>query len=382
MKNLSYLFLIFIVAACSSEKSSSLSSRPPSELKDQVGEIDYSRFYSNLEKRLNYLESIIDEPLDSDSRISKLMETNAEWILFTYSFTTFSCYHLLEKDSISKERAEELMKKSIEKALDPGVSMHYSTNPYDLKDFNSVLYLGHLNMMLGMYCKISDDDSYEDLFINISKYLEKAFMNSTSFQLESYPEAIWISDNAQAMASLKFYQDFAFGMDMPVIEDWKNIIQRKYTETVVNLPYSTVNFESRLPEEEPRGSMLGWIIMFTHYFDKEWADSMYKDYKTHFSADSLTFRMFRERYNDFSTNVGDIDSGPIINGFSIPASQFALICAINAGDQETIDLLYKLVRFGTQEIETETEFKYKTRMIEFEISPLAEALMLYAESVK
>ncbi len=374
MKNLIYPILIaFLMFSCSSEESESVDYPV---LKDRIGE--ENRTYSLLEKRLNYLESIIDEPLDGDSRITRLVETNAEWILFTYSFTTFSLYHLVEKDSISKSRAQELMKKCIEKAMDPGVSMHYGTNPRKLNEQSSVLYLGHLNLMLGMYVSIFDDESYDDLHIDISNYLYLQFKQSKTFQLESYPEAIWISDNAQAMASLKFYAENASKDKQLIWEEWKAVIQKKYTDPEVNLPYSTVNFDSGLAEEEPRGCMLGWIIMFTHYFDSDWADSMYVDYRQHFSADSLGFRMFRERYNVFSTNMGDIDSGPIINGFSIPATQFAMIDAILAGDQKTVDRIKKLINFGTEEIESENQFHYKTRMIEFEISPLAEALMLYA----
>lgn len=378
MKNLIYIILIVLfMSSCSSKESKTANSLV---LKDRVEE-DH-RQSTNLEKRLNYLESIIDEPLDGDSRITKLMETNAEWILFTYSFTTFSLYHLYEKDLISYERCIELMLKAINKYLDPGVSMHYGTDPYKLEGYTSVLYLGHLNMMLGCYRKIAKNDRFLNLHETISLHLEKRFTSSPYFQLPSYPEAIWISDNAQAMASLKLFDEVSPGKIKPVWKKWIKQIEEKYTDPHVNLPYSTINFDSGKPEEEPRGSMLGWIIFFEYYFDSKLAKTHYENYKEYFSADSLGFRMFRERYNDFSTNIGDIDSGPIINGFSIPASQFAFIDAILVGDQETVNYIEKLVRFGTEEIETEEQFHYKTRMIDFEISPLAEALMLYALSRK
>lgn len=128
--------------------------------------------------------------------------------------------------------------------------------------------------------------------------------------------------------------------------------------------------------EGSRGSMLGWSIMFIYQFDSEFATNLYQNYKTHFSQDFLIFRLFKERYGNNETNNGDIDSGPVFLGYSIPANEFALGGSILSGDYKTARKLERLIDFGTSKIEKNNELKYNVRFINMNISPMAEALVL------
>ncbi|RNC86138.1 MAG: hypothetical protein ED557_01535 [Balneola sp.] len=127
--------------------------------------------------------------------------------------------------------------------------------------------------------------------------------------------------------------------------------------------------------------MLGWSIMFIYQFDADYAKDLYANYKRHFSRNFGVLRLFKERHNVSTTDIGDIDSGPILAGFSIPANEFALGNAVLAEDYKTARKLQRLIRLGTSSIKEENEFRYEPRLIDFTISPMAEALVLYSSTI-
>lgn len=137
-----------------------------------------------------------------------------------------------------------------------------------------------------------------------------------------------------------------------------------------------MNSSSGIAEEEPRGSMLGWSIMFIYQFDSEFAKELYQNYKEHFSRNYLALRLFKERHDNNDTNTGDIDSGPLLRGYSVPANEFALSNAVLAGDFKTARKIERLIALGTSSITTDDEFRYSVLFLDMNISPMAEALVL------
>ncbi|MGZ5243872.1 MAG: hypothetical protein ACXWW0_08255, partial [Bacteroidia bacterium] len=100
-----------------------------------------------------------------------------------------------------------------------------------------------------------------------------------------------------------------------------------------------------------------------------------------FSNNLLVFRLYRERFKDWSTNNGDFDSGPLILGYSIPANTFAFGGAVAFQDKRNAKRLRRVISMGSKEVEAKNEIHYQTRFIDFEISPLAEALILFSETM-
>src|SRR5687768_15485434 len=125
--------------------------------------------------RLNYLKRVINQPLDQKSEIIMLGDESQEFMLFSYAFSTYAATNLAVKDSTYKSEAAKLIKESILKVLDPKISGPYGIeNRIDELDSipnYSVLYLGHLNLMLGCYRLISSDSTFNDLNNKISKSL-------------------------------------------------------------------------------------------------------------------------------------------------------------------------------------------------------------------
>ena len=338
--------------------------------------------HDEINSRLNYLDRVVSTPLESEAEITELNQYSHEWIFFTYAFTTYAMANLITMDSTSITRSCSVMKQCIEQVLTPTIQ-----NPFGIRHellasdtipSYSVLYLGHLNLMLGSYRKFSSDTTYNRLNDMISNSLRKRYLKSSSMLLPSYPGAIWMPDNVVAMASLFLHHKNTSSSYNALCNTWVKYIQDHYLHQETGLLYSTVDYDSDEPLEEPRGSMLGWSIMFLNYFSPQFAKEQYFRYKKEFSNNLLVLRIFKEWQNYSETHAGDLDSGPVFRGYSIPANGFALSCAIASNDLRTAKKLERLVQIGTREIEKDNELRYEVRFVDLSISPLAEALTLYA----
>jgi hypothetical protein len=162
-----------------------------------------------IDKRLNYLQRVIHQPLEAGSDIMNLGYESYEFMLFSYSFSTYALTNLAIRDSIYSKIASELIKESIFKVLDSKIASSYGVDTailhLDSIPKYSVLYLGHLNLMIGCYRLISKDSSLNSLNDKISKSLFQRYNNTKFLNLESYPSSIWIPDNTVAIASLKLH---------------------------------------------------------------------------------------------------------------------------------------------------------------------------------
>ncbi len=340
----------------------------------------------NINKRLNYLERVIYQPLESNSEVTLLGYENPEFMLFTYAYSVYAFTNVAIKDSTYKKRVVPLIKESILKVLDNKIAYPYNIDNTliqtdSIPDY-SVLYLGHLNLMIGCYRLLSKDSTFNDLNNKISESLFHRYNESQFLNLESYPLSIWIPDNSVAIASLKLHSNNTNSNYATICTKWVNYIKEHYLDKDTGVLYSTIDADNGKATEEARGSMLGWSIMFIYQFDSEFAINLYKNYKAHFSENLLIFRLFKERYNNHQTNMGDIDSGPIFLGYSIPANEFALAGSILAADYKTARKMERLINFGTTKSELNNELKYNVRFTDMNVSPMAEALVLNSLTIR
>lgn len=339
---------------------------------------------AELDKKTNYLERVVTEPFDDGYDLELLRAQNTEWALFTLSYTTYALTNISYLDSTYKPDALRIIDKAIQKGLDSKIHGRFpKTDPSrpELDMHGSVLYLGHLNLMMGCYRKLGGDNKYDTINDRISKALFERYERATYKCLQSYPDMIWIPDNTVAIASLKLHSENTGSTYDTMCSVWLNYTKEHYLDSETELLCSTINTHDGTIKEEPRGSMLGWSIFFIYRFDPEFAKKQYTIYKKKFSNNLLVIRLYRERYRNYMTGLGDIDSGPLFLGYSIPASAFAFGDAVAMKDLRNAKRLKRLINFGSKTIEEDNEIKYKIRFTELSSSPMQEALILYLETM-
>ena len=336
-----------------------------------------------IRQKVNYLSRMVNTPFAENLDMIRLKEQNPEWLLFSLSFTTFAMTNIAFRDTNFKAEAVSIIDKAIQKAVSDTIYKYYFQDRYPfypvIDTTGSVLYFGHLNMILGCYRLLTGDGKYNDLNDRISASLNKRF--SESGCLESYPGKIWIADNTVALASLKIHSDVTGSEYKNACDEWETLAKAKYTSRKTGLLCSTVDPVNALPIEETRGSGIGWSILFIYRFDTTYARELYKNYTAKFSTNLGLIRIYKEKFRNYGTGTGDIDSGPVLFGCSIPANAFAFGDAVAMNDFRKAKQLERLISLGRNTIIRNNEISYQTRWVDMPVSPLAEALFLYFETM-
>ncbi|MEZ4910047.1 MAG: hypothetical protein R2774_04200 [Saprospiraceae bacterium] len=334
---------------------------------------------------MTFLERFVSNPLGDNTDLSKLHVQNPEWTLFSLAYTVYAVTNMSMMDTTFRNQAINITDQAIQKIKSERVFSTYfgDKNPLspEIDSIGSVLYFGHLNLVLSCYRLLTQDDRYNALHDSLSLFLYRRFTQSKFLNLESYPQNIWIPDNIVALASLHLHSKITGSEYGTVTNDWVLYAKSNLLDKESGLLVSKINSYTGKMEEGTRGSMLGWSILFMNRFDSLFARQQYEIFKSKFTTNVGIFRLCQERYKTYTSDIyGDIDSGPILFGYSIPSITFCFGNALAFKDLVNAKRLKRVINLGLKEVNEKDELYYKTKFVNLNYSPLAEAMLLYLET--
>jgi hypothetical protein len=335
-----------------------------------------------LRPRLNYLARVIGEGAAPGTTLGQLTATNAEWGLFTLSFSTYGLASEATRQPALRPEVARTIEQAIRVALTAPVAQPFTTGApdsclgYALPQ--SVLYLGHLNLMLGCHRQLDPASPYTELHDSLSARLARRLGQDPAGNLPSYPNLRWLPDNTVALASLALHSRLTGSPYAAVGQRWVARAHRDWLDASTGLLASMVDAAGR-PSEEPRGSHLGWSIWFLAQVDAAFARQQYALYQQHHSTNLGALRLYREFASGYQTGAGNVDSGPLVLGYGIPATTFAFADAVALGDYRNAQRLQRVISLGSREIREGNELRYGVRLINLDVNPLSEALLLWAD---
>ncbi|MDO7851913.1 hypothetical protein [Hymenobacter convexus] len=335
---------------------------------------------SNLRRKANYLARIVSTPESESTELAAL--GNAEWSLFSMSYAAYAFTNMAQLDSSFRPEAAQYTRLAIGRMLTGTIAQAFR-NPESAAaadSVTSVLYLGHLNLMLGCHRLLDSASPYRALHDSLSATLCRRLAAAPNHCLESYTGGVWVPDNTVALASLQLHSDLTGSPYRAFCRQWVAYARQHLTDSATGLLLSKPRTRFHAAEE-PRGSHLGWSISFLYRFAPAFAAEQYRLYQQHFSTNFGVIRLYRERKGSYETSEGDVDSGPLILGYSIPANAFAFGNAVALRDWRNAQRLRRVIRFGSREHENPVELHYGVRFVDLPVSPLAEALLLNAETM-
>lgn len=332
--------------------------------------------------RLNYLERVIKEGAAPTTALGKLTQMNPEWGLFTLSFSTYALANLAAQQPDLRAEAAATIGQAIRVALtDPVRQPFGQAVPGEDAERalpTSVLYLGHLNLMLGCHRQLVPNSPYRQLHDSLSAALYARYQQEPSGNLASYPHQRWVPDNAVALASLALHSQLTHSEYVTASHCWVATAKAHLLAAETGLLASQVDAQGQ-PTEQPRGSMLGWSIWFIARFDSAFARQQYQRYQAAHSTNLGVLRLYREQPGDYSIGAGDVDSGPLILGYGIPATAFAFADAVALRDYRNAQRLRRVISLGSRTIRQGDELRYGVRLVNLDVNPLSEALLLWAD---
>ena len=296
-----------------------------------------------------------------------------EWAIATYSMLTAALTNIAFKFPETRDDSLMIVDKLIErvKALELRLfdSNRWGEDPLDSLSGNNghIGYLGHLNWMLGAHYFLGGDSRYDELFPSVTEALYRRLKASPAFCSETYPQEIYIPDNVVVFASIANYSLMFDGKYKDLHESWVKHARNKLLDRSTGLLPFYLNHNCEAIEGV-RGSGAGWNSYYLPYIDQTFATEQFENLKQHLLQTRLITGV--REYPKGVFGLGDVDSGPVLLGFSPSGTGFAVGGAAHTNDA---DLLSKLL-FTSEVVGSSLEWGGRRSYL---LAPLVgEAIML------
>jgi hypothetical protein len=196
-------------------------------------------------------------------------------------------------------------------------------------------------------------------------------LNDSPF-LESYPAAVWPVDTTVGIAALAIADPFLQHRHQASIATWLERARQRGDLATGALPHRAT--EQGMPAGGARGGSLAMMSFVLAEVDPAFARRQYQALRQHFVDYHAGVVAVRE-YPHGGDGPGDIDSGPLLFGFSASASVLGVGAAIANGDAALADTLLSTIEFAGMALQTGDGRKYAGGLL-----PVGDAFLAWARS--
>jgi hypothetical protein len=290
------------------------------------------------------LEETIARPLSRHDFPTGSKVLDGEWLFGTYMMAAMGFGQLALEHP--ETRAHQLAKlhDCIAKMIAPSVRS-FDTEAWDGDDALATLdgdadhgsYLGYLNLALSLDRLLEPKSEYARLNDRVTAALARRLERAPSLLLESYPGMIFPVDNTAVIGSIALH-DRALGSDAhrALVTRFCAALDQHWRDRRTGLLRQT------MPGGAARGSGTALAAYFLGFADRRLSAELLAAMKRELYAAPLGFGAMRE-YPRGRSGGGDADSGPLVLGFGVSATGFALGAARMNGDATLFARLYATV---------------------------------------
>jgi hypothetical protein len=265
---------------------------------------------------------------------------DGEWLFGTYMMAGMGFGQMAVEHPQLRQHHVELMETCIAQMKTPDVQAFdqdvWGEGPLATLDGDQhhAAYLGYFNLLLSLHRSLKPQSEFAKLNDDITAALVRRVERSPLMLLETYPDEVYPVDNCAVIASIALY-DKATGADHQLlIERWKRTCRSDWIDARTGLLFQAMQKGTQEPADAPRGSGTCLGAYFLSFADSELSDELHEAAKRQLAGTLLGFGVVREYPASVRAGQGDIDSGPLIFGYSISATGFCLSgCRIH-GDRD------------------------------------------------
>ena len=262
-----------------------------------------------------------------------------EWLYGTYMMAAAGFgEHALAHPA---DRAEDLrlMEVAIDRLLAEDVRA-FDTRSWGLDPIESLAadrghaaWLGYTGIALGLHRLVDPESRYEALDEAVVDAIERRIAAAPDHLVETYPGQWYPVDNAAMVGALGLHTR-ATGIAHPMVAAWVASARARWVRDGLLVQ----SVRGGVAADHPRGSGTFLASWFLHHADPGFAAELYEAGRDAFSGSAFGVAGMRE-YPRGVTGGGDIDSGPIVLGFGVSSTGFAIGAALQNGDTDTASAL-------------------------------------------
>ena len=280
------------------------------------------------------------EHVDDRSFSTGSTRFDGEWVFGTYVTAALGFGQIAREHPGQRDRYLRLMERALDGALSER-GRRFDRDAWGSDPLRTLAtseghaaYLGYVNLALGLHRSLREGSRYAPLNDAITSALARRIKASESFLLETYPGEIYPVDNAAVIASIALFARATGETRAPLIRSWVDRCRRSWIDPRTGLLFQSMAAGTEQPLDGPRGSGSAFAAYFLAYADHELSRELHAAVQRELADDVLGFGAVHEHPEGLRDRGGDIDSGPLIFGYSISATGFAMAgCRIHEDER-------------------------------------------------
>jgi len=272
---------------------------------------------------------------------------DGEWLFGSYVMAGIGYGQLIALHPEQAASALPLMEQCISRILDDDVrtfdSATWKNDPIetlDLLDEHHAAYLGYFNVLLGLFRLHAPDNCYAALHDRITAALIRRLEHSAIGLLQTYPGEVYPVDNCAVVGSIGLHARATGADHRALITKWVANCRERYLAPETGLLIQAVLYDTGAPADAERGSGSALGSFFINFADAQLSADLAQAMREHLFGTVFGFGGMREYLPDARYPIGDIDSGPILFGYGLSATGFALSGARTHRDYRTFQRLF------------------------------------------
>lgn len=250
---------------------------------------------------------------------------DGEWLFGTHVMAALGFGQFALARTAERASALAQMEAALDRAMSPAARAFdreaWGADPLTSlsADDGHVAYLGYLNLALSLHRLQRTRSQLAPLNDAVSAALARRLAAAPAHLAETYPGEIYPVDNAAAIASVALHARATGAVDPTA--PWLAALARHGRDPHSGLLIQSLRAD-RTPLDLPRGSGTALAVYFISFVDVGLSRKLYQAAKHELADDVLGFGVLKEYPTGAVGGLGDIDSGPLIFGYSISATGF------------------------------------------------------------
>lgn len=201
-----------------------------------------------------------------------------------------------------------------------------------------IAYLGYVSVAYALHRRLVPDSRFAAREQAISEALEKRVLRSPLAFVETYPNELYPVDNAAVIAALALHARATNTPPSPAIAKLEDAL-RAQIDPQSHLLFQAINRDGS-PRDNPRASGTALATYFLSYADADFSRTLFRALEKSQFRTVLGFGAMMEHPITTKNGKADVDSGPVVLGFGVSATGFALGASRANGDSATFTSLY------------------------------------------
>jgi hypothetical protein len=313
----------------------------------RIAALDHARWYAGEAEAQLALARGVDRwiaegQLARDSFTTGDARYDAEWLFGTHVMAALGFGQVARAHPAHRDEMIAAMDRALDRLAEPDLAA-FDREGWGEEALGSdrghIAYLGYYGLALGLRGRLgpSRHDAIRERF-------EEALVTRFERELlvETYPGERYPVDNAAAIGALALAERPEAAS---VVTRWLAVFEERWRDANSGLVIQSIGRDGA-PLDAPRASGTALAAYFLAFADEEVARSLYQSLEASTGDVVIGFGAMKE-YPPGHRGHGDVDSGPLIAGFSISGTGFALVSARRFGSEERFAQLWATTRlFG------------------------------------